>query len=1360
MTTARTLFVLTMALFAFAGFSHARQSASAPPPAKPNWPEAAEGASGAASVSVAPAIAPVKSAIDSATDTGTDPATGGATEGNDAEATAAGSAESDEARKQAEEAKAKAEKEKIRKARLGKIKKLNFDRRASSILKLWADPDAEDDDGAADGGSSASTTGVPAAGASSEMDPVTASRLLRLGYVTSGSVTISAAPSGVVLAGPEVTGEAISDMTGAVAVGAGTAEVGAAGTAAAEPDPFDELSRELVKVVTLGDWIRVREILAEMTADDEEVGKAAYARMLTSLKVPPKPKNQRNAKFGEKNVFSFDDIMGMIAAAPVDLDKDSIASLGVLLGVALDSGSVVEGIVSRMKAEVDRPQDVATLDRREAAKILFAGGQPVAGGEFLPDLDTAIADEDHEAMNLLSRWHLARHAKDSKPVHLENAWHVLQALFVSGEIEREEKEEALTRAVELAPKIEETLGQAWLEESFTSRPERGMEIIAAIGSAASRGHEERGSDAAFRLKGLQLQNTAVEALLASAPERAQEWRLAVGLLAGNWLKEAVHSYSYDQSTSRGPRLQRDPFGNFFYYDMNNQNRGGRVPVQAIATGELLDIRPGDAWLDLVDDGARPKYAMLYAQLLLKVNEEDEAFPFIEQLADTHPQQAEALVNEFLRVWTRNHDPNSQNNRTNMYMFMYGFDRRAAGIPLTRSKQERNLAELTEWVRRLRALPIDDPDVELLARAFTTCHSSAEVYKLEAIEQVFGSLDTLEPAAIAEMIQRMRLNLVGIWRQPANQKDKKTRRKQKDIEAEVLRGYAVARAVLEDARSKHQGEWALHLAKAAIDHDELMYRQEMAKSSDYSSKRGAAFREFETAAALYADTVGDLAEHEQSTRVYDQWFYAALGACDLQEIREYHLPDLKQIERIREAIVKLPRAAADNHMAMFANNLFTRMSSVNPIVKYRYLRSGFSIVGDHKRAHEARKVYEYYDDLVTEIELETVIDGSDRVGRDEPFGLFVNLRHTREIEREAGGFGRYLQNQNNVNASFNYGRPTENYRDKFEDTAREALEEHFEVLSVTFQSEDVHSRADERDYGWRVTPYAYVLLRPLGPEIDTIPSLRLDLDFLDTSGYAVLPIESPEVPIDASAGQGEARPFRNLAITQTLDERQAEEGKLILEIKASADGLVPALDDILEVDSKGFEIVQTDDEGVSVVQFSADSEEVAVVSERSWMLTLGARDDLAELPDSFTFGEARTADASIVYQRYLDADLLEVEPEVSLEERYGERRRSWAWIVVALVVIGGGGTLFLLTRKSNGPQAEGATGRSLPDSLTAFTVLGFLRDLDRNNGIRDSGRQELHRAIRELERQYFREGDAEQTNLRAIAEEWARKADRN
>ena len=202
--------------------------------------------------------------------------------------------------------------------------------------------------------------------------------------------------------------------------------------------------------------------------------------------------------------------------------------------------------------------------------------------------------------------------------------------------------------------------------------------------------------------------------------------------------------------------------------------------------------------------------------------------------------------------------------------------------------------------------------------------------------------------------------------------------------------------------------------------------------------------------------------------------------------------------------------------------------------------------------------DYYADLASEIDLVARIDGSTQVGHGDAFGLLVELRHTTDIERESGGFGRYLRNQNDISYSYNYGRPTENYRNKFAEAATETLKEHFEVLSITFQEEGVHSRATEQ-YGWRVTPYAYVMLKPRGPQIDRVPQLRLDLDFLDTSGYVVLPIETDVIAIDAKAEHGPARPAEKIEVTQILDERQAKDGKLVLEVKAQSRGLPPRLE---------------------------------------------------------------------------------------------------------------------------------------------------------------------------------------------------------
>src|SRR5262249_7175586 len=148
-----------------------------------------------------------------------------------------------------------------------------------------------------------------------------------------------------------------------------------------------------------------------------------------------------------------------------------------------------------------------------------------------------------------------------------------------------------------------------------------------------------------------------------------------------------------------------------------------MPI-ALTTVDILRCAPTEEWLKRVDLGVRPRIAIILAQLYLKVADEDKAFPFIEMLAVTHPDQAKELVKEFLRLWTRNHDTNADKNMyRNSWIYFWGYESRAESIPLTRSKQERNLVELAAWVVRLRKLNLGDIDEDMLAKAFTACHSS-------------------------------------------------------------------------------------------------------------------------------------------------------------------------------------------------------------------------------------------------------------------------------------------------------------------------------------------------------------------------------------------------------------------------------------------------------------------------------------------------------------------------------------------------------------------------------------------------------------------------------------------------------------
>ncbi|MEQ1630901.1 MAG: hypothetical protein ABL997_00915, partial [Planctomycetota bacterium] len=1061
--------------------------------------------------------------------------------------------------------------------------------------------------------------------------------------------------------------------------------------------------------------------------------------MLTILGQPPQDPNQ-------KAFFAFADVLGLCDAAPQKREDAVFQPLGTILAQVMARGLLLEPMLEELARVSSATGEGAMLSRREVVKLLFGAGQQIASDKFLPSIVEANAAKDYEGLNLLAQHLIAKHDKEGKTVLLEQAWEALQNVFVGDGVDQKQKETSLKTAVGLAPRLRKELGQSWLDGSFTQDVQRGMDIIASIGVAAAEAALAQAQNPSFRQLTLQLQQTAVAALLQAAPDRAAEWRTQLSILADNWLREATSAYQFDQSSGYYSSMRRDRYGNFFYYDESAESNG-----QTIKVADVLDLRPSDQWIAKLEAGMQPKFAMMTAQLWLKVQEEAKAFPYIQELAKTHPVQAKELVDEFVRVWTRNHDPNA--GRNNYYF--YGYEQRAEGIPLTRSKQERNIKDLAHWVSELRKLPIKGPDETLLAAAFTTCHSTAEVYRIEAIEQVFGSLGGLEPRTLAALAQQMRSNLATIWRLPATQEKAKTRRKQKDIEAEVDRGYQVARAVLDGGLEKHVGAWSLLLARATLQHDEIDYRRQIGNEVSFTEKRLAAFADFAAAAESYNKVVAELPREEESTEVYEHWFYAALGSSDLQNISHEHVHVQSQIDAVREHIKALPGDAAERHMSRFANLLFTRMSSLNPAVKLRYVKAGLDVVGDHKQAFEAKKLYDYYKDITTEIELQARVDGSTTVSHGEPFGMFVEIRHTREIERESGGFGRYLRNQNDVSYSYNYGRPTENYRDKFAEMAKQMLSEHFDVLSVTFQNDSVHSRATEQ-YGWRVTPYAYLMLKPRGPQVDRIPQLRLDLDFLDTSGYAVLPIESAVLAIDASATEAAARPAEKIELTQILDERQAAQGKLVLEIKATSQGLPPKLSDLVDVAPQDFEVSNIDDSGPMVTRFDPDGATDTILAERTFTVSLTAKPNLPARPTTFAFPTAKREGLTMLRQRYADADLVAAEPVVQLLEQYGAPRSNWAWYaggaaVLLLLVLG-----FGMRRK---PTAVLVTGLQIPQQVTPFTVLGLLRQIHASGGLDDAAARELTAAMTRIESGYFATEADEAVDLHALATDWVARAQR-
>ena len=90
-----------------------------------------------------------------------------------------------------------------------------------------------------------------------------------------------------------------------------------------------------------------------------------------------------------------------------------------------------------------------------------------------------------------------------------------------------------------------------------------------------------------------------------------------------------------------------------------------------------------------------------------------------------------------------------------------------------------------------------------------------------------------------------------------------------------------------------------------------------------------------------------------------------------------------------------------------------------------------------------------------------------------------------------------------------------------------------------------------------------------PTVDRIPPLEIDLDFFDRDGKVVIPVPSPPVLIEIAEGASSRRPAAGIEITQIVDARElAASRRLKMDVVATARGLVPDLEELLELSNQG------------------------------------------------------------------------------------------------------------------------------------------------------------------------------------------------
>ena len=1130
------------------------------------------------------------------------------------------------------------------------------------------------------------------------------------------------------------------------------------------------------RLANAGRWEELGKHIQSLPFDG--AAEKAYRHLITTLLRPPTTQSATPPPSGTPPVptgtpvprrpttkprpmLTQEDFVEILKLTPPEPSAADVAALGNLLRGAGQPN--LSSVAKRLEAGVGRFGGDTPDGRKRAAQLL----QPLANKsqarialQFVPESDDNWALEMRADL-LHKLW-----SGQPSPSNLSAAWKANEKLIATTG-DDDKRLDGIKRGFSLVAKLPKAKADEWMSKQFREGGP-GLKLIQLVQSDVQR--NVRSTNFAARGENLRSLKQIVDALLDEAGDDLAKWQLPLTIAAEAWLVEAENTMRYYRPTvSRSNMTVYNPV----YEQQRMMAQQSSSRYKPIAPALVIEHAPGADWLAALPESRRTRAMAALAETLLKDQKIMKALDEIERLAKLDPRKANLIANTFLYSWAQTRSPNggAAPRMPNIGMSMY-IPPRPSGTPLTRAKQKRNLRELGQILERLAKLPVDLgqswsnytnttylPKPQAVVAAFEGAHSFAEVYKLDDIRTVFGEPKKMPAESLATLVNSMRQRLATSWRAPQIQQQAGTKRGEPQIKAEVLAGYETLLALLNTGLTAKPDVWQLKLQQAAANFDLAEYQYGNKANLDlYVNHREAAFEGFSEAAALYTLQTSVTAD-KPSALVFQLWFNANLGASDLSYVTRQQTPEIGNLQKIRDAILVLPDS--EGHLKAFGDSVASTSRRLTPELKPRYLRASLTVLADHPAGEMARELVQHYKDLIKEVKLVARIDGNDAIGHTEPFGLFIGLRHTSDIEREAGGFARYLVGGSSTGTPYFYPRyPGQRQapRDDLEEHLGEKLGDNFEVQSITFHDNKTQSRTVGQP-GWRETPLAYVLLKAKDVSVDRIPELQMDLDFYDSLGPVLLPVTTATQVVDARPVTTPARPVDKLELTQTLDARLGGENEeLTLELHATGNGLTPPLDKLVTLDIPDFEITKTDDQGLSIARVESGATGVNAVSERTWLLTLKPTDDAGELL-TFKFPKPTKLVAKSVFKQYSDADLVEVDSELALAGLLLNPPPTWPWFAGGAVVLLLGIGAWRLAKRDDVKVA--APVFEVPEACTPFAVIDLLQRIAAAppKSLAATHRDRLRSDIRKIEQLHFAP-DTAQTNghgdLQSIARNWVGK----
>lgn len=1134
-------------------------------------------------------------------------------------------------------------------------------------------------------------------------------------------------------------------------------------------------------MVVLGDWQGVGKALATVPPESAVAG---YTRLLEALaeqslsagavwKRPgdasdEEDPNARRVRLQKEKEdlkkkappLLSKDFYELVDASPGDLREENVPALTQLVKMAVGEGgraTLIERLQKGWKGLGGNTPD----GRKLAVRLLSSLGWIKDAAPFLP-LDPAAWDAaDTTELVFAMEYFTQTGIADRDERQFQKAALIAARLMKSGRFgnyTRPQFRLAMDRLVQLLPLLEPAQAKSLVSEQLLGQTPTLSDLIGSIGELGQTA--ARGNDLQVRVSSLGTQRLILEALTAKQDELPAN----VAVLVMNWLTEAEACYraggamSMEKTQAEKLALRR--------YGMYNP-AGEEAPN--LSAAQILESAPPRELVTRLNPGLVQRVALTLVKVgILRPEQPD--LSMLRDYAKQYPGLEREVCQDVLAGWVSARTKPAENDAVKQ-MRLFGMyippqlQQQGAGIPLTRARQKQNIEQFRDLLARLREISPEPLDPALIVQSFMTLHSGAEVYRMDDIQAIFGPPEKMVQTELLDLLSGMRGRLNEEWRNMETQQQAGTNRTEEEAKDEVSRGYRTALELAKRGVRAEDATWEGFITRGQLFYDASQYELErQVKLTDYVSLRDEAFESFATAAKIYSAKLADLPRGQWTIAPYQQWFYVMLGASDLGRLTSSASrtdPGLKSIGDLMRA---LPGGAGEKHIELFAKMLGEVFPRVPANMRQRFLGAGLAIVGENNpAAASATKSLDYYRELLDEIQLRVTIDGPGRVGHSEPFGAFLSLETSRQLLRESGGFSKYLQNRpSGMGAMMGMGGAGDarDLRDDFAKNINAALDGQFEVLSVTWHDAAVKTIDLPRD-GWVETPLAYLVLRARDAAVDRIPSIQMDMDFVDQPGQVVLPVMSQVEPLDARDGEVPNRPCPDLALSLVMDDREWKDGRVVVEIQARGKGVIPDLDQLFETKREGFDL-ETVDGKLLVSQFTSDGKQRLPQADRNWSLTYRRKPDLrGDVVFAFPAQKPGVSPASTEYRRYQDADLVTIDPaQAAAGVKLAASTGSWLGkllLGLGILVVIAASVVF--SRKKPAMAAVSDGGLDAPVNPTPFSALAFLHRLRRSHGqlLSPEEKADLEKDIGQIGASHFKAANSGDLALPEILSRWSKTA---